>query len=217
MMAGTGPAAKDESAPVQRTIYSIGWNLGRDLDNYHFTAEERDLVAAGFRDAVDGTEPRMKLGTSEPHALRLEAQRMAIAAAPERAASEAFVAAEAKRLDVTPSRTGLVYQSLQDGKGAGPALRDSVTVAYEIRKRDGVIVQSSGKRPIPFLLASPGTLPCLREALLQMRVGGKSHFICPPHLAYGDRNHGSLIPAGSALVVDAELIAVGAPVPGAGH
>jgi FKBP-type peptidyl-prolyl cis-trans isomerase len=53
--------------------------------------------------------------------------------------------------------------------------------------------------------------------LLQMRVGARSRFVCPPLLAYGDRDHGPMLPGGSALVVDAELVAVGDPVPEPGH
>jgi FKBP-type peptidyl-prolyl cis-trans isomerase FkpA len=90
-------------------------------------------------------------------------------------------------------------------------------VAYATRLRDGTVVDSSGERGATFLPASPGLMPCFREAVLRMRVGGKSRFVCPPALAYGDRGYGSAIPGGAALVIEAELVAVGKPLSVVGH
>lgn len=216
-LSGGGSEPGEGLTPEQKTIYSIGWNFGRQLHDYHLTPEETDLVARGLEDAIAGRPPMVRPGYFEPHALRLEAQRMAAAAAEERRASDDFVAAEAKRLGLEPSPSGLVFERIDAGTGASPSRGGTATVAYEIRRRDGAIVESSGERARTFLLASPGTLPCLREALLRMRVGGKSRLVCPPRLAYGDRSHGSLIPPGSALVIDAELVSVDQPVPTAGH
>lgn len=215
LTAGSGVTDAGMSAE-QETIYSIGWKLGHQLSDYHFTAAEADLIASGLRDALDGRAPRTPL-TSEQRALVLQAQRMATAAAPERLASEAFVAAEAKRVRVEPTASGLVFEEVRPGSGAKPADSGTVTVVYESRDRHGALIATSGERADTFRLASPGTPSCVREALLRMNVGGKSRFVCPPQLAYGDRGHGSVLPGGSALVVEAELIAVDQPLPERGH
>ena len=44
-----------------------------------------------------------------------------------------------------------------------------------------------------------------------MRVGGKSELTIPPELAYGDRDRGPVIKAGSTLVFEIELLEVKDP------
>jgi len=225
LIAGSGCSLASRNEPKtdagiseeQRTIYGIGYSLGMDLKDYHFSAEEAELVATGLQDAVGGDKPRIAPSASQPHPVRLEAKRMALAAAPERQASESFVAQQAERPGATRTKTGLVFEESRRGKGAAPDEAGTVSVAYEMRLRDGGVVETSGERPATFSLRSPGTLPCFTEALLRMRVGSRARFVCPPSLAYGDRPHGALVPGGAALVVDAELIAVGMPLPVVGH
>jgi hypothetical protein len=44
-----------------------------------------------------------------------------------------------------------------------------------------------------------------------MKVGGKSHVVCPAALAYGDRGAPPRIPPGATLVFDIELIDIEPP------
>jgi FKBP-type peptidyl-prolyl cis-trans isomerase FkpA len=39
-----------------------------------------------------------------------------------------------------------------------------------------------------------------------LRKGGKAKLTCPPHIAYGDKGFGNIIPPKSTLIFDVELI-----------
>ena len=51
-------------------------------------------------------------------------------------------------------------------------------------------------------------VPCFREGLLQMKVGGKSQFTCPADSAYGDRGSPPFIKPGAAIRFQVELLDV---------
>ncbi len=43
-----------------------------------------------------------------------------------------------------------------------------------------------------------------------MKVGGKAKLVCPSDIAYGDNGHPPVIPGGSTLVFEIELLEVAA-------
>jgi FKBP-type peptidyl-prolyl cis-trans isomerase FkpA len=54
-------------------------------------------------------------------------------------------------------------------------------------------------------------LPCWREALLRMRVGGKSRLVCPAELAHGASGDPPRVAGGAAVVYELELLSIDAP------
>jgi FKBP-type peptidyl-prolyl cis-trans isomerase FkpA len=128
----------------------------------------------------------------------------------EGAEGEKFLAAEAAKAGVEKTASGLIYSEIQAGTGASPKATDSVTVHYHGTLRDGHIFDSSVQRGQPATFALNQVIPCWTEGVQKMKVGGKSRFVCPPAIAYGDRGSGP-IPPKSALVFEVELISIGAP------
>ncbi|MDM0011902.1 FKBP-type peptidyl-prolyl cis-trans isomerase [Variovorax sp. J22P168] len=104
--------------------------------------------------------------------------------------------------------SGLVFQSLTEGKGASPAATDVVKVHYRGTFPDGKEFDSSYKRGEPTEFPLNGVIPCWTEGVQLMKVGGKAKLTCPPGIAYGSRGAGGVIPPNATLNFEIELIAV---------
>jgi FKBP-type peptidyl-prolyl cis-trans isomerase len=135
----------------------------------------------------------------------------------EAVASERFLEQEAAAPGAVRLESGLVYQSLAAGTGASPKATDTVTVRYRTTLRDGRSVDGVEEPGPPEILSLPHQIPCWREALPRMRIGGKSRLVCPPSLAYGEAGSRPWVEPNAALVFEVELLDVGRPLPPAGH
>jgi hypothetical protein len=120
----------------------------------------------------------------------------------------AFVLPPAGSLKTTPS--GLQLQVLVEGKGEPPAPGDSVVVEYAGWLKDGSLFDCSYERGLPasFRIGPGRLIEGWNEALQAMKPGGTCLLVVPPALGYGDRAHGSKIPANSTLVFRIELLEV---------
>jgi FKBP-type peptidyl-prolyl cis-trans isomerase FkpA len=106
------------------------------------------------------------------------------------------------------TKSGLVYQSLQEGSGASPASTDVVKVHYRGTFQDGKEFDSSYKRGEPTEFPLNRVIPCWTEGVQLMKPGGKAKLTCPPAIAYGERGAGSVIPPNSTLNFEIELVSV---------
>jgi peptidylprolyl isomerase len=97
------------------------------------------------------------------------------------------------------------------GTGASPVKGKKVSVHYSGWLTDGKGFDSSVERgdPIEFNFDTSQVIKGWDIGLSSMKVGGKRRIIIPAELAYGDKGAGDVIPAGSMLVFDVELMAVG--------
>jgi FKBP-type peptidyl-prolyl cis-trans isomerase len=96
--------------------------------------------------------------------------------------------------------------------GTGPEAKagQNVTVHYTGMFTDGKKFDSSVDRRDPFVFAL-GAGQVIRgwdEGVQGMRVGGKRKLTIPPHLGYGARGAGGVIPPNATLVFEVELLGV---------
>ena len=124
------------------------------------------------------------------------------------AQSDAALAAAAKEAGATVTKSGLVYRSIKDGTGAGPAATDKVKVHYKGTFPDGKEFDSSYKRNEPTEFPLNGVIPCWTEGVQLMKKGGKAKLTCPAAIAYGERGAGGVIPPNATLVFEIELLAI---------
>jgi len=109
---------------------------------------------------------------------------------------------------VRPS--GLRYIELRPGEGTEAKSGDNVSVHYTGYLMNGKKFDSSLDRgePITFQLGSGQVIKGWDEGLEGMRVNQKRKLVIPPQLAYDDRGVPGVIPPGSELVFDVELVQV---------
>ncbi len=103
------------------------------------------------------------------------------------------------------TQTGLIYQSLTEGKGASPSAEDTVQVHYRGTFPDGREFDSSHKRGQPASFPLNRVIKCWTEGVQKMKVGGKAKLVCPPAIAYGERGGGP-IPPNATLNFEIELL-----------
>lgn len=111
---------------------------------------------------------------------------------------------------MTTSPTGLQSQVLREGKGAKPAEGQTIAAHYTGSFPDGRVFDSSVKRgkPLVFRVGVGQVIKGWDEALLDMRAGEKRKLIIPPHLAYGSRGAGNVIPPDATLHFEVELVEI---------
>lgn len=105
------------------------------------------------------------------------------------------------------TESGLYYKILEKGNGAKAQKGKMVSVHYSGALDNGQVFDSSYKRnqPIEFALGVGQVISGWDEGISLLNVGDKARFVIPPHLGYGTRGAGGVIPPNAILVFDVEL------------
>lgn len=109
------------------------------------------------------------------------------------------------------TQSSLKYVDLKTGAGAVARPGSKVSVHYTGWLTNGMKFDSSRdrNRPFEFDLGAGVVIKGWDEGVAGMKVGGKRKLIIPPHLAYGERGAGGLIPANAELTFEVELLDIG--------
>jgi FKBP-type peptidyl-prolyl cis-trans isomerase len=105
----------------------------------------------------------------------------------------------------------LLIEDLKQGSGQEAKAGDRVTVHYVGTLTNGNKFDSSRDRGegFTFKLGAGQVIKGWDQGVAGMRVGQMRKLTIPPHLAYGDRGFPPVIPPGSTLVFEVELLKVG--------
>lgn len=105
----------------------------------------------------------------------------------------------------------LQIEDIKQGTGAEATAGHKVTVHYVGTLTNGSKFDSSRDRGqgFSFTLGKGMVIKGWDMGVAGMKVGGMRKLTIPAHLAYGDRGFGSVIPPGSTLVFEVELLSVG--------
>jgi peptidylprolyl isomerase len=120
------------------------------------------------------------------------------------------------RSDVSPTSpevvtaSGLRYVDLRLGSGDEAQAGKIVAVQYVGWLGDGTRFDSSRDRdrPFTFRLGAGDAIKGWDEGLVGMKVGGKRRLVIPPDLGFGKQGVGSVVPPGSVLYYEFELLGV---------
>lgn len=192
-----------------KTLYAMGLVISRNLASLQFSEDELAKIQAGIEDGSLGREAQVEIQTFGPKIDGMIQARLQEVAAAQRAEGEAMVAAAAGEAGAETLPTGMVYKEITPGNGASPAADETVVIHYTGSLADGSVFDDSRKgdpEPVTFNLGR--VIPCFRDGILKMKVGGTSKLTCPTDLAYGDRGSPPAVPPGASLSFEVELVEI---------
>jgi FKBP-type peptidyl-prolyl cis-trans isomerase FkpA len=200
--------AQDLKSDDEKTLYSLGAMLAKQLQTLELTPEQTELVKRGLNDVITGKKPAVDPDAYQQKIQQFANSRRMAQAEKAAGAGRAFADKAAKEKGAVKTDSGLVFLSLKDGSGAAPKATDRVKVHYRGTLTDGREFDSSYARNEPAEFPLNGVIPCWTEGLQKMKAGGKAKLVCPPEIAYGDRGAGNVIPPKATLVFEVELLEV---------
>ncbi len=193
--------------------YGIGVSMGERLKGLGLSTDSISVerVTQGIRDALNG---KAKFSEADEKLIDgVITQARAGLLDKNHTAAAAFLAQNAQKKDIVTTASGLQYKIIAPGSGASPKVSDEVMVNYKGSLLDGTVFDASenhgGPQPLPVGRVIPGWT----EALLMMKPGAKWQLFIPPKLAYDANSPSPLIPPGSMLVFDVELVSIRHPAP----
>ncbi|KAK0626751.1 peptidyl-prolyl cis-trans isomerase fkr-2 [Immersiella caudata] len=110
-----------------------------------------------------------------------------------------------------PQLDGLEVDVTAQGSGDKETKRgDTIHVHYKGTLTSGKKFDSSYDRgdPLSFTVGQGQVIKGWDEGLLGMKIGEKRKLTIAPHLAYGNRAVGGVIPANSTLIFETELVKI---------
>jgi FKBP-type peptidyl-prolyl cis-trans isomerase len=121
---------------------------------------------------------------------------------------EKFLAENKKRPEVKATESGLQYEVITMGAGPMPTDTNTVKVHYTGTLIDGKKFDSSRDRGEPIEFPLNGVIRGWTEGVQLMPVGSRFKFFIPYQLAYGTQGSPPVIPGGSMLIFDVELLEI---------
>ena len=201
-----------------RVSYAIGMMLGHNWQQQGLDVNP-DLAAQAIKDIQSGgatlltqAEMQQTLTSFQQEFRANQQKKQAELSGKNKAAGEAFLAANKNNPGVVTLPDGLEYQVITSGNGATPTANDTVTVNYRGTLIDGTEFDSSYKRGQPAEFPVGGVIRGWTEALEKMTVGSKWKVFIPSELAYGERGQNG-IPPNSTLIFEVELLVTKSPTP----
>jgi FKBP-type peptidyl-prolyl cis-trans isomerase FkpA len=209
--------AKKAAAPKEsfknddeRSIYTIGFLMGRNVASFALTPAEVKVIQAGLGDAILSKEPQVDVRFYQPRVNELLTKRMETAAAKEKTAGRTFTEKFVKENKPQTIPGGGWYLETKAGTGAVPSKTDTIKAHYRGTTTEGVEFDSSYSRGAPTEFALNGVIPCWTNGISMMKVGGKAKLVCPSEVAYGDPGRPGIKP-GATLVFEVELVEIVKP------
>ncbi|MCK9407989.1 MAG: FKBP-type peptidyl-prolyl cis-trans isomerase [Bacteroidetes bacterium] len=195
--------------------YDLGLKVGSNVKSSNFPFRTAAFVG-GITEALEGFDNRLTPEEIQ-HVVEIfqkmnpqadDQKKLAGISAKYKKEGEEFLVVNGKKDSVKTTASGLQYKILREGTGKSPMDTNTVTVHYRGRLINGVIFDESYGRGEPTSFRLNQVIRGWTEGLQLMKEGAKYEFYIPNNLAYGEQPAGQLIPPGSTLIFEVELIAI---------
>lgn len=193
---------------MDKISYALGLGIGQQIKNMHIEGFSIEDFSQSIRDIIEGNPTAMSSREAQQMLNEYFEKQAKEQAQQAIAAGKVFLEENARRPEVTQTKSGLQYEVLSEGSGRSPKATDTVRCHYEGRLLDGSVFDSSYQRGEPADFGLNQVITGWTEGVQLMKEGAKYRFFIPYLLAYGERGAGSSIPPYSTLVFDVELIKV---------
>jgi len=191
--------------------YSMGLQIATSMDEGGILKDfDVDAFAQAFKD-VKAKKPKLTTEQAEEFLRNYFANMQNREAAKAKEEGKAFLDKNANEPGVITLPSGLQYKIVNAGTGTKPSETDNVEVHYKGTLLNGDVFDSSYDREETVTFPLNRVIPGWTEGLQYIAEGGKIILYVPSDLAYGDMGHPPVIPAGSTLVFEIELIKVSPP------
>ncbi|MBI4060173.1 MAG: FKBP-type peptidyl-prolyl cis-trans isomerase [Elusimicrobia bacterium] len=211
VLAADAPKPKETfKTDDERTVYTIGFLMGRNVAAFKMTPAETKIIQAGLGDAILGAQPKVDVRFYQPRVNELLAKRMEGAAAAEKTKGRAYTEKFVKESKPQAIPGGGWYLETRAGSGPLPSKTDTIKAHYRGTTTEGEEFDSSYSRGAPTAFALSGVIPCWTNGIALMKVGGAGKLVCPSDVAYGDQGRPGIKP-GATLVFEVELVEIVKP------
>ena len=212
-LSATPAVAQDLSSEKGKLSYSVGWDIGKDIERRGAEFDVETLIAA-IRDSAAGKEPQVPseemvaLLTALQQKVRQEqAEAFQKLAEENQVKSEEFLAANRSKNGIVALPSGIQYRILEEGDGARQTMESTVKVHYRGSKVNGLEFDSSFARGVPEQFTVNSVLKGWQEVLPLMKTGSTWQIFVPPELAFGPRGNPPVGP-NEALIFDLKLVEI---------
>ncbi len=191
-----------------KTFYAMGYMLGGNLQRLSLTDKELAALYKGIAMASKNEKSEVDMAKYQNRIQEVFKARMDKVAAKEKEGGKAFIESFVSKEGATKTESGLAYKVIKEGTGATPGAEDVVEVHYHGTLTDGTVFDSSVERGKTISFPLNRVIKGWTEGLQTMKEGGKTKFVIPSDLAYGEAGAPPKIPGGATLVFEVELFKV---------
>jgi len=125
----------------------------------------------------------------------------------EKALDDAMATIKQKWPNAVKDDDGVFFFVSKQGKGETPKKGQLLTMKYKGSLIDGKVFDDSDMHePLEFEAGMGRVIKGFDSQAAKMKVGEKRTIIIPPHLAYGERGAGGVIPPNAVLIFELELL-----------
>lgn len=203
----------DLKTTKEKASYSIGLRIAKDFKSNKLDVDS-EIVVKGFQDGIYG---KQLLTDEQINKVLMDFQREMYEKKMKEAQgicsqnkkdAEVFLAQNKTKPGIQTTSSGLQYLVVKSGSGPSPKATDKVKVQYIGKLLNGTEFDNSYKRNQPAVIQLNSVIKGWTEALQMMKVGDSWKLFISPELGYGDAGAGEVIPPGSLLIFDVELVGI---------